>query len=54
VRCGSKRFQVELELDGQKQTKTVIAGTPAEARKTIRSNYGDTSCVISVRQESNR
>ncbi|MFA8439876.1 hypothetical protein [Pueribacillus sp. YX66] len=51
MRCGAKRFLVEVEADGGKQYKTVIARTPAEARKMVRLKCGDQIHVISVRRE---
>lgn len=51
MRCGAKRFLAEIELDGENKMKSVIARTPAEARKTIRSTYGVETNIISVREE---
>src|SRR5690625_5298271 len=40
LRCGTKRYIAEIEINGEKQTKPIIARTPAEARKSIRKTYG--------------
>lgn len=53
MRCGAKRFLVEVAADGEKQRKTVIAKTPAEARKRIRLKCGEQTHVIFVRRERN-
>lgn len=50
LRCGAKCFQVEMELDGKREVKSVDARTPAKARKAIRKVYGEHTPVISVRQ----
>ena len=51
MRCGSKCFIVEIEVNGEKQSKSVSARTPAEARKTVRIEYGAASQVLSVKEE---
>lgn len=51
MKCGAKRYQVEIEVGGEKQIKSVLARTPAEARKNIRKNYGIETHIISVREE---
>lgn len=48
MRCGTKRFTAEIELDGEKVTKPIIARTPAEARKNIRKTYGKETYIYSV------
>lgn len=48
MRCGTKRFTAEIELDGEKVTKPIIARTPAEARKNIRKTYGRDTYIYSV------
>lgn len=55
LRCGSKCFLVEIEMNGEKQTKSVIARTAAQARKTIRLEYGAEDYTIknlTVRKQS--
>jgi len=51
MRCGAKRYLVELEEDNTKRIKSVTARTPAQARKTIRSKYGPETRIISVREK---
>ncbi|WP_332632647.1 hypothetical protein [Halalkalibacter flavus] len=51
MRCGSKSFLVEMEVKGEKQTKSVTARTPVDARKTIREEYGAEAQIISVVEE---
>lgn len=51
MRCGEKRFFVEIELDGVKQKKTVTARTPVEARKRIRMECGSQVEILSVTRE---
>ncbi|WP_428912434.1 hypothetical protein [Niallia sp. Krafla_26] len=54
MQCGAACFLVEIEVNGQKQTKQVKARTPAAARKTVRTEYGEGTQIISVRRgESN-
>jgi len=50
MRCGAKCFHVQVETDGKRKTKSVIARTPAEARKLFRINYGKEPQIISVRK----
>ncbi len=52
MRCGEKRFIVEIEMDGAKQRKTVTARTPAEARKKIRMQCGEKTAILSVARNS--
>lgn len=54
MRCGAKRYLVEFELGGVEQSKTVIARTPAEARKRIRTKCGEQTHVISVRRRKSK
>lgn len=51
MRCGTKKFNAEILLDGKKQTKPIIARTPAEARKSIRKTYGKHVHIYSVVEE---
>lgn len=48
LRCGTRRYIAEIEIDGQKETKPIIARTPAEARKNIRKTYGKDTAIYSV------
>lgn len=40
MRCGTKRFTIEYEQDGKRQTTEVQARTMAEARKQVRMICG--------------
>lgn len=51
MRCGSKCFTVEFELNGEKESKPVVARTPVEARKRIRLEYGAGPQILTVREE---
>jgi len=53
LRCGAKCFHVETEIDGEKLIESIRARTPAEARKTIRKEYGANTAVLSVRERKN-
>lgn len=48
MRCGAKCFLVELEVKGIKQSRPIIARTPAEARKSIRLEYEGEAQILSV------
>jgi len=48
MQCGAKCFLVEVEVQGEKKTKTVFARSPIYARKIIRKKYGTTADVLSV------
>lgn len=48
MRCGTKRYIAEIELNSKKVTKPIIARTPAEARKSIRKTYGQETHIYSV------
>ncbi|PLT32041.1 hypothetical protein [Bacillus sp. V5-8f] len=54
MRCGSKCFLVEMEMNGEQQSKPVTARSPVEARKTIRIEYGKEANVLSVREEKKK
>lgn len=49
--CGSKTFLVELELDGIKINKQIIARNAIGARKVIRKEFGADARILSVREE---
>ncbi|WP_168714491.1 hypothetical protein [Metabacillus litoralis] len=53
MKCGSKCFYVELEVEGETRMKAITARTPAEARKTIRLEYGDDANIVSVLKDKN-
>ncbi|GIO27523.1 hypothetical protein [Ornithinibacillus bavariensis] len=53
MRCGAKCFLIQMEADGKKQVKSVIARTPAEARKSFRKEYGVKPQILSVRESKN-
>lgn len=50
MRCGAKRYFVEAIANEEKIIKTVIARTPAEARKKFRSQFGVQIEIISVKE----
>lgn len=50
MRCGAKRFHAEIEIEGEKKMLSLVARTPAEARKYIRRKYGELTQIISVRE----
>ena len=54
MRCGSKCFLVEMEVNGEKQVKPVTARTPVDARKTIRLEYGAEAQILSVLEEKKK
>lgn len=49
--CGSKRFLVEMKLNGTKQITQIAERTPAGARKEIRREYGENVEILSVRAQ---
>ena len=51
LRCGAKCFFVEYEIDGEIQSKSVVARTPVEARKTIRLTYGQGPRILTVKEQ---
>ncbi|WP_169891107.1 hypothetical protein [Litchfieldia alkalitelluris] len=51
MRCGSKCFLVEMEVNGEKKLKSVTARTPVDARKTIRLEYGAKAQILTVKEE---
>lgn len=48
MRCGEKRFLVEYESQSDRAMVTILARTPAEARKEFRAAYGANCKVLSV------
>jgi len=54
VRCGAKCFLVEFEVNGEIQSKPIVARTPVEARKTIRLTYGQGPRILTVKEEKKR
>jgi hypothetical protein len=48
MRCGSKCFIVEIEVQGEKHTKSVTA------RKTIRGSYGTETHILSVIEDKKK
>ncbi|HZW67014.1 MAG TPA: hypothetical protein VFF20_00160 [Pseudogracilibacillus sp.] len=52
MRCGTKRYLASIELDGKKQSKTIIARTPAEARKSVRKTYGKNTHIYAVTEQT--
>ncbi|WP_338473064.1 hypothetical protein R4Z10_10255 [Niallia sp. XMNu-256] len=51
MQCGAECFVVEIEVNGEKRTKQVKARTPAAARKTIRTKYGEEINILTVKRE---
>jgi len=51
MKCGSKRFLVEIEINGESQIKLIPERTPAGARKEIRKQCGATVEILSVREQ---
>lgn len=51
MRCGEKRFLIEVEVDGEKQRESITARTSAEARRNIRMKCGPHTQIHSVREE---
>jgi hypothetical protein len=54
MRCGSKCFLVEIEVNAEKHIMPVTARTPVEARKTIRIEYGAKAQILSVKEEKKK
>lgn len=50
MKCGAKRYFVQTENNGEQQLKTVIARTPAEARKKFRLAHGIEAQIVSVKE----
>jgi hypothetical protein len=50
VKCGARRYQVEAEVNGEKQSKSILARTPAEARKKFRSTFGADAQINTVKE----
>ena len=50
MQCGAECFLVEIEVNGEKQTKQVKARTPVAARKTIRIEYGAEIQILTVKR----
>jgi len=48
--CGSKRYDAQVEVEGEVYAETVTARTPAEARKALRRKYGKSAHIITVRE----
>ena len=52
MKCGSKCFIVEMEVNGEKQQKRVTARTPIDARKVVRLEYAKQAEILTVRKEN--
>ena len=48
MKCGSKCFLVEVELNGEITTKRINARTPVSARKVIKGKYGADAVITSA------
>lgn len=51
MRCGSKCFVVEIEVNGEKRRMPVNARTSVDARKAIRIEYGAEARILTVTEE---
>jgi len=49
--CSAKRFQAHIEINGEHKVTSVVARTPAEARKSIRKHFGRHTNIISVKKK---
>jgi len=49
--CGAKRFQANIEVNGENKVTSVVARTPAEARKSIRKHFGQHTNIIAVKEK---
>ncbi|WP_246943403.1 hypothetical protein [Bacillus pinisoli] len=54
MRCGTRCFTVEMEVNGEKHVKIVTARTPVEARKTIRIEYGADAKIVTVLEDKKK
>jgi hypothetical protein len=53
MKCGAKRYFVEAIINDEKQIGTIIARTPAEARKKFRLANATKAEIISVKEANN-
>lgn len=51
MRCGEKRFLVTYEIQDVREVVTLLARTPAEARKKFRADSEAGVKIVSVIQE---
>lgn len=51
MKCGSKRYLVEMKINGIKKIKLVPERTSAGARKAVRREYDENVEILSVREE---
>lgn len=54
MRCGAKCFLVEIEVEGKAHVESVNARTPAEARKTIRKEFGAETQILAVKEDKKK
>lgn len=52
MRCGEKCFYVKIEKEKSTEILPVYARTTAEARKTVRREFGDDISILSVRKKN--
>lgn len=52
MKCGSKHFLFEIEINGESKFKQIAERTPACARKEIRKEYGEYVEILSVREQN--
>lgn len=51
MRCGSKCFIVEYELEGETKRAYITTRTPAEARKVLRQQTNGKATSVTVRKK---
>lgn len=54
MKCGSKCFIVEVELNGEVKTERINARTPVDARKVTRGKYGVNAVIRSAVAEKRK
>lgn len=51
MKCGSKCFLVEIEVNGERQTKKIRERSAIRARKAVRSELGSEAIILSAIEE---
>jgi len=51
VQCGAKYFDVKMVINNEVKETSVTARDQIAARKTIRSHYGDSAHILTVREK---
>ena len=52
MRCGERCYYVTIEKEKSIEILPVNARTPAEARKTVRSEYGRDTTILTVKKKN--